>query len=71
MSDALAKNSKLREVAEEEKEAEESAAQDLDVTAPDGEGPKKAGQADGKLIVEEEIAEGHVSWQSGSSILFI
>lgn len=64
MSDALAKNSKLREEAKQELEAEEKAVQDVDVPALDEDEPKKEDKKDGKLVLEEETAEGHISWQS-------
>lgn len=64
MSEALAKNSKLREEARQEKEIEEKAAEDVDAPHLDEEAPKKENKADGKLVVEEETAEGHISWQS-------
>ncbi|EIM80350.1 P-loop containing nucleoside triphosphate hydrolase protein [Stereum hirsutum FP-91666 SS1] len=64
MSDALAKNWKLREEARQEKEVEERAAAAVDVPDLDEEASKKEDKKDGKLVLEEETAEGHISWQS-------
>lgn len=71
ITDALAMSSKLRDEVKEEKAIEEKAAENFDVPAPYEEVPQNDSQKDGKLIVEEETAEGHVSWQSGLSIVFI
>lgn len=64
MSDALAKNSKLREEAKQEKEVADMATDDVDAPALDEVATKKEEKNDGKLVVEEETAEGHISWQS-------
>ena len=62
LSKVLAKDDKLsKELAEEQAEMAK-AENEVDGVEPDEEAaPKKT---DGKLIVEEEIAEGHVSWAS-------
>lgn len=64
MSEALAKSSKLREEAKHEFEVEEKAAEEIDVPALGEEVAKKEDKKDGKLVLEEETAEGHISWQS-------
>lgn len=69
MSDALAKNWKLREEARQEKEVEERAAAAVDVPDLDEEASKKEDKKNGKLVLEEETAEGHISWQSCQCIL--
>ena len=62
LSKVLAKDDKLsKELAAEQAEMAK-AENEVDSVEPDEEAaPKKT---DGKLIVEEEIAEGHVSWAS-------
>ena len=62
LSKVLAKDDKLsKELAEEQAEMAK-AENEVDGDEPDEEAaPKKT---DGKLIVEEEIAEGHISWAS-------
>ena len=62
LSKVLAKDDKLsKELAEEQAEMAK-AENEVDGVEPDEEAaPKKT---DGKLIVEEEIAEGHISWAS-------
>ncbi|KZP30629.1 multidrug resistance-associated ABC transporter [Athelia psychrophila] len=54
VSEALAKDQTLVLEAEEDREALEKADAEID--------PKVGVKADGKLIVDEDIAEGHVSW---------
>jgi ABC-type glutathione transport system ATPase component len=65
VEEALKRDSKLKkEVAQEEKELKKAEKEEKsgDVAAePEGEAPQ-AGQGDGKLIMKEEVAEGHVSW---------
>jgi hypothetical protein len=61
VSDALAKDETLAHEAEKEADVVEKAEHEVvDVEKPDA----KPKQADGKLIVAEEMAEGHVSWKS-------
>ena len=62
LSKVLAKDDKLsKELAEEQAEMAK-AEHEVDVVEPDDEAaPKKS---DGKLIVAEEISEGHISWAS-------
>lgn len=70
MSDALAKNSKLRQEIAKEKAFEEKAEQEEAFEAFEGATPdqvvpaQKEEKKDGKLILEEETAEGHISWNS-------
>ncbi|KZS96535.1 P-loop containing nucleoside triphosphate hydrolase protein [Sistotremastrum niveocremeum HHB9708] len=69
ISDALKKNAKLREeVKAEEKaevEAKVDAVADADETAdPGAEAPAEEKKDSGKLIVAEEMAVGHVSWDA-------
>ncbi|KAI0774725.1 multidrug resistance-associated ABC transporter [Trametes elegans] len=60
LSKVLAKDKKLSEELAEEREEIKKAENEVDHVEPDDEtAPKKT---DGKLIVAEEIAEGHVSW---------
>lgn len=61
ISDALAKNSKLKAEVAEEKQKEEKAEQDIDANQE-----AEARKEEGKLIVEEESGEGHISWGSGN-----
>jgi hypothetical protein len=61
MADALAKNPKLQMAVIEEAQIEEKAQEEVDPKVP-GDTRK---EADGKLIVEEEVAVGHVSFASG------
>lgn len=71
MSDALANNSKLRQEIAKEKAFEEKAEQEeafeaFETPAPGQVVPaQKEEKKDGKLIMEEEMAEGHISWNSG------
>ncbi|EIM80365.1 uncharacterized protein STEHIDRAFT_162782 [Stereum hirsutum FP-91666 SS1] len=70
MSDALANNSKLRQEIAKEKAFEEKAEQEeafeaFETPAPGQVVPaQKEEKKDGKLIMEEETAEGHISWNS-------
>ncbi|CDO77193.1 hypothetical protein BN946_scf184747.g6 [Trametes cinnabarina] len=60
LSQVLAKDNKLLTELSEEQEELKKADTDVDHVDPDDEAaPKKA---DGKLVVAEEVAEGHVSW---------
>ncbi|KAG6888553.1 hypothetical protein C0995_007425 [Termitomyces sp. Mi166 len=59
ISDALAKNSELKAEVAEEKQREEKAEQEID---DDQEAETR--KEEGKLIVEEESGEGHISWAS-------
>ncbi|KAI0918391.1 hypothetical protein AcV5_002391 [Taiwanofungus camphoratus] len=58
LSNALAKDDKLAAAMAEESKEIEKAEEEVDQIIPD------VKQADGKLIVAEEISEGHVSWQA-------
>ncbi|KAJ7147409.1 P-loop containing nucleoside triphosphate hydrolase protein [Mycena crocata] len=60
ISDALEKDKVLAEEVGKDKEILEAAEKEIDAPPPGGE-PKKT---DGKLIVAEEIAVGHVSWSA-------
>jgi hypothetical protein len=62
VSDALAKDKKLAAEAIQNKQATERAEGEVDHT-----GPGEAKEADGKLVVKEEIEEGHVSWSACAS----
>ena len=65
LSKVLAKDDKLAEELAEEREEIEKAAHEIDAVQPDQtDAPKKG---DGKLVVSEEISEGHVSWQARES----
>ncbi|KAI0371499.1 multidrug resistance-associated ABC transporter [Pilatotrama ljubarskyi] len=60
LSKVLAKDKKLFEELKEERKELKKAETEVDHVEPDDEAaPKKA---DGKLVVAEEIAEGHISW---------
>ncbi|KAI0758154.1 multidrug resistance-associated ABC transporter [Fomes fomentarius] len=60
LSKILAKDDKLAEELAEAREEIKKAENEVDYVEPDDENaPKKA---DGKLVVAEEISEGHVSW---------
>ncbi|KAI0638608.1 multidrug resistance-associated ABC transporter [Trametes polyzona] len=60
LSKVLAKDKKLLEELAEEREELKKAENEVDHVEPDDEAaPQKA---DGKLVVAEEIAEGHISW---------
>ncbi|KAI0918361.1 hypothetical protein AcV5_002367 [Taiwanofungus camphoratus] len=58
LSNALAKDDKLAAAVAEEIKEIEKAEEEVDQIIPE------VKQADGKLIVAEEISEGHVSWQA-------
>ncbi|QRW00073.1 ABC transporter transmembrane region [Ceratobasidium sp. AG-Ba] len=60
IADALRLNSKLRAEVEKEEELEKKADEVVDENAPVEEKEKK--KSDGKLVVAEETAEGHVGW---------
>ncbi|KAH0581470.1 hypothetical protein H2248_012549 [Termitomyces sp. 'cryptogamus'] len=59
ISDALAKNSKLKAEVAQERKKEEKAEREIDA-----EQEAETLKEDGKLIVEEESGEGHISWGS-------
>ncbi|KAI1795060.1 hypothetical protein LXA43DRAFT_1080347 [Ganoderma leucocontextum] len=62
LSKVLAKDHKLSEEVAEEREELKKADDEVDAVEPDSEdAPKKS---DGKLVVAEEISEGHVSWSA-------
>ena len=62
LSKVLAKDDKLAEELAEESEEIKKAETEVDHVDPDDEAaPPKA---DGKLVVAEEISEGHISWQA-------
>lgn len=62
LSKVLAKDHKLSEEVAEEREELKKAEDEVDAVEPDSEDtPKKS---DGKLVVAEEISEGHVSWSA-------
>ena len=62
LSKVLAKDDKLSKELAEERAEMEKAENEVDAVEPDDEAaPKKS---DGKLVVAEEISEGHVSWAS-------
>ncbi|QRV86037.1 ABC transporter transmembrane region [Ceratobasidium sp. AG-Ba] len=68
IDDALRLNSKLRAEVEKEEELEKKADETVDENTPvDGKEKKKS---DGKLIVAEEIAEGHIGWSALKLFLF-
>ena len=58
---ALVKDAALAAEVDKEEEVLEKAEGTIDTAEPTAEGGK---QADGKLIVAEEVAEGHVSWDA-------
>lgn len=62
LSKVLAKDDKLAEELAEESEEIKKAQDEVDHVDPDDEVAPKKG--DGKLVVAEEISEGHVSWQA-------
>ncbi len=65
LSKVLAKDDKLAEELAEAREEIKKAENEVDHVEPDDENaPKKA---DGKLVVAEEISEGHVSWTARKS----
>jgi ABC-type glutathione transport system ATPase component len=59
VADALKHDKRLRAALEKEKVVEEKAEEVIDEQAPADDNKKKS---DGKLVVAEEIAEGHVRW---------
>ncbi|PIL37563.1 ATP-binding cassette transporter [Ganoderma sinense ZZ0214-1] len=62
LSKVLAKDHKLSEEVAEEREELKKAEDEVDAVEPDSEDVPKKG--DGKLVVAEEISEGHVSWSA-------
>lgn len=66
MFEALAKSLKLREEVNHEKDAEKISEEDIN-TDDASEFEKKEEKKDGKLVIEEEIEEGHISLESGTS----
>ena len=66
LSTALAKNKKLSAEMKEETDELKKADNDVDVVEPDE--PAKKG--DGKLVVAEEIAEGHVGWPARTFLTY-
>lgn len=67
LSKVLAKDKKLLEELAEEREELKKAENEVDHVEPDEEAA--APKSDGKLVVAEEIAEGHVSWPARKSPL--
>lgn len=61
VADALKHNKRLRAELEKEKAAEDKAEQTVD----DSDSAQKK-KSDGKLVVAEEIAEGHVRWPAST-----
>lgn len=61
VAEAMANDKEMQAEAEESEEALKKADQE-EATEMKGEETKKS---DGKLVVAEEIAEGHVSWAAG------
>ncbi|KAG5350272.1 hypothetical protein C0989_011828 [Termitomyces sp. Mn162] len=62
ISDALARNSKLKAEVAQEKKKEEKTEWEMDAKQE-----AEMLQEDGKLIVKEESSEGHISWGFGKS----
>lgn len=60
LSKALSKDKKLAAEINQEQKAADKAEHTVDQTTVEPEG--EAQKSDGKLIVAEEISEGHVSW---------
>ncbi|KAI0052512.1 hypothetical protein FA95DRAFT_1675194 [Auriscalpium vulgare] len=60
VSEAISKDDILQEELQEELQEIQADDKEIDAESPD----EKAKQADGKLILAEEVAEGHVSWDS-------
>lgn len=58
LSKALSKDKKLSAEMKEEKKELQKADNEVDATEPD----EPAKKSDGKLVVAEEVAEGHVGW---------
>ena len=67
VADALKRNKRLRAALEKEQNVEEKTEEVVDEQAPVE--VKKGG--DGKLVVAEEIAEGHVRWPARKSAVTI
>jgi ABC-type sulfate/molybdate transport systems ATPase subunit len=59
VTDAIAKDTTLAARVTEDEQAIEQAGEKIDVKIE-----SEVKQADGKLVVKEEIEEGHVSWQA-------
>lgn len=66
VSEALGKDSVLAEEARVEQQIIDRSNEQVDEQPPAGES-----KTAGKLIVAEEIQEGHVSWSAGSFIIHI
>ena len=64
IADALALNRELKQEVAKEGEMEAKAEGEIDATTA----VDTRKEADGKLIVEEEVADGHISFSSGESI---
>jgi hypothetical protein len=65
VQDALKNSALLRAEAKKEAEAEKIAEEEVDGGKKKDEAPKPEGEASGgKLILEEEMADGHVSWKA-------
>ena len=71
VSDALAKDNALRKELKEEKEAIEKAQHGMEAAEDPAEEVQgeAAKQAAGKLIIAEEMAEGHVGWPASTLVL--
>ncbi len=67
VSDALKKDKTLAKELAESAHAVKDDEKTIDAEEPD----ETAKQADGKLILAEEIAEGHVSWDAGERALHL
>src|SRR6266702_578140 len=67
VSDALKKDKTLAKELAESARAVKDDEKTIDAEEPD----ETAKQADGKLILAEEIAEGHVSWDAGERALHL
>lgn len=65
LSKALAKDKKLSKELKDESKEIEKAEHEIDPVEPATEPSKKS---DGKLVVAEEISEGHVGWPARSSL---
>ncbi|CAE6385646.1 unnamed protein product [Rhizoctonia solani] len=69
VSELLRVNARFRAEVEQEKEIEEQVSQTVEKIDP-GEGkPTPAAKGDGKLMVEEEVAIGHVGWPAAKLFL--
>lgn len=69
VSDALKWDAELKLELSQSKEANKKEAEVVDVSEPDAAAKEK--QAKGKLVMEEETAEGHISWQSSTLFPFL